>query len=78
MGPEDKIKLDQILRMTEENNAILRRMHRQATVGSIIRIIYWVLIIGVSVASYYYIQPYLATLTSFIAQSGKFTALMGK
>ena len=66
MGPEDKIKLDQILRMTEENNKILRHMRRGAIIGRIVHFIYWLLIIGISVASYYYIQPYITMLTDVI------------
>ncbi len=59
MSPEERQLLIQTHRMVEENNALLRKMHRSALVGRIFSILYWVIIIGLSVGAFYFIQPYV-------------------
>ncbi len=59
MNPEEKELLQKVHDLSEENSRILhgiRRSHRWAT---IFRIFYWIIIIGVSVGAFYYIQPYI-------------------
>ncbi len=48
--------------LTEENNRILHGMRRTARLVGIGRLIYWIILIGVSIGAYYYIQPYLEQL----------------
>ncbi len=43
----------------EENNKILRGIRRANRIGVVWRILYWLVIIGLSVGAYVYIQPYL-------------------
>ena len=62
MSPEERQLLIQTHRLVEENNKLLRKMHRSAIWGSIFRFIYWVAIIGASVGAYYLIQPYVDQL----------------
>jgi uncharacterized membrane protein len=45
--------------MVEENNKLLRKMHRAALWGRIFHFFYWAAIIGLSVGAYYFIQPYV-------------------
>ena len=45
--------------MTEENNIILKSIRRSARVGTVMRILYWIVILGLSYGAYYFIQPYL-------------------
>ena len=55
-------KLDRMLKLTEENNKMLRSMHRSQTVSNIFRLLYWTLIIASIAGAYYFIKP---MLTSF-------------
>ncbi len=55
-------KLDRMLKLTEENNKILRSLHRTQTVSSIIRILYWTLIIASLGGAYYFIKPMISSL----------------
>jgi len=49
------------LRLTKENNRLLRKMKRAATYGLILRILWIAVLIGIPVALYVYvIQPYYA------------------
>ncbi len=58
-------KLDRMLKLTEENNKILRSLHRTQTVSSIFRILYWTLIIASLGGAYYFIKP---MITSFAGE----------
>ncbi len=59
MEPEDKALLQKLAALTEENNRILCKMRRAAIWGNVFRVFYWILIIGISIGAYVYIQPYL-------------------
>ena len=53
----------------EQNNALLRKMHRGTVYGRLTHLFYWIIIIGVSVWVYYYIQPYLAKISAMYSQA---------
>jgi len=57
MDFETRELVEKILELTEENNRILRKMRRSMFWGRVMSIIYWVLIIGISLGLYYYLQP---------------------
>ena len=59
MSPEERQILIQTHRMVEENNALLRKMRRAALLGQVFHVLYWVVIIGLSVGAYYVVQPYV-------------------
>ncbi len=59
MTPEEKHLLERTLKISEENNALLKSMRRYTRIGTIFRLLYWGLIIGVSVGAFYFIQPYV-------------------
>lgn len=59
MQPEEREMLKKALELSEENNKILHSIRRHLLIGRIIRIIYWVVIIGAAVGIYYYLEPYL-------------------
>lgn len=61
MQPEEKEILKKTLQLAEENNKMLHSIRRSMVWGRIMRIIYWVIIIGASIGVYYYIEPYLNT-----------------
>ncbi|MDO8594792.1 MAG: hypothetical protein Q7R93_04770 [bacterium] len=45
--------------MVEENNKLLRKIHRAALWGRAWSILYWTVIIGLSVSAYFFVQPYV-------------------
>lgn len=51
--------LQEILRLTQENNEMLRFMKRREEIGTIFKVIYWGLILASAYGAYYYVQPYL-------------------
>ena len=66
----EKEDLEQLLDLCKENNKILRGIQRSARVGTFFRVVYWMLIIGSLVGSYYYIQPYIDQLLRIYNQVG--------
>ena len=58
MDPESKKLLEETLELEQNNNKILRSMNRSMVWGRIMNIIYWLIIIGISVGAFYFIQPY--------------------
>ncbi len=72
MDPETQKMLRESLELARENNTLLRRMRSAQQRAHIFRIIYWVIILGVTFGAYYMIQPYINdvfgyynTLTTF-------------
>jgi hypothetical protein len=62
MTPEEKELLKRIAENVEENNEMLHAIRRSMRWSSIMRWVYWILIIGASVGSLWIIQPYLNSL----------------
>jgi len=54
--------LREVLEKTEENNELLRKIHRASVWGRAFKIFYWFIIIGATLSSYYFIQPYVGSL----------------
>ncbi len=59
MEPEEKEMLKKTLELAQENNKMLRSIRRGMFWGKIMRVVYWVIIIGAAIGVYYYIEPYL-------------------
>ncbi len=74
MDHEDRRLLRETARLTEENSKILKKLlsaQRWARFFSILR---WLVIIGISVGAYYYLAPYIESVTelygTLLNQSG--------
>lgn len=64
MDPETKKLLEHTAAMVDENNILLRKMNRRAKWESFMHIIYWILIIAVTLGSYYFVEPYFQKIVS--------------
>jgi hypothetical protein len=62
MDPEVKQLLEENLRISKENNLLLIKVRNVQRWAQITRILYWVVIIGISFGALYYIKPYLGNL----------------
>lgn len=78
MTPEERSLLERTHKLAEENNEILRSIRRTNRFAVIMRVLYWVVIIGVSFGAYYFIQPYLeAMLGAYSQVQGSIQGLQG-
>ena len=68
MNPEEKQLLEKAVRLSEENNIILRKMRRSAMWGTTFRIFYWTIIIGLSIGAFYFLEPYAKTVAKSYTQ----------
>jgi len=59
MNPNEKELLEKTYEMAKENNHILKGIRRTNRWSTFFRIFYWIVIIGISVGAFYYIQPYI-------------------
>ena len=65
MTPEERELLERAVELGEENQKVLKSIKRSMTVSRVIRILYWVVIIGASVGLFYFFQPYIDKTVSF-------------
>ena len=54
--------LKENLELSQENNKILRSMRSSARWSRFFKIIFWLIIIGTTAGTYYYLQPFLAEM----------------
>lgn len=62
MTPEEKELLARVAVLSEENNQILRGIRRSNRWGSFFKLLYWLIILGISYGAYVYVQPYVDQL----------------
>jgi hypothetical protein len=70
MDPESKQLLEKTYSLVEENNSLLRKMRRAQRIASFMRAFYWLVIIGISIGAFYFLQPYIDQVEKFAKDSG--------
>jgi len=58
MDPESKKLLEETFELEKENNKILRSIKHSMFWSRVMNTLYWLIIIGVSVGAFYFLQPY--------------------
>jgi uncharacterized membrane protein len=59
MEPEEREMLKKTLELTQENNKMLHSIKSSMFWGKVMRIVYWVIIVGAGIGIYYYVEPYI-------------------
>ena len=59
MNPNEKDLLQKTYELSKENNDILKGIRSSNRWSAFFRIFYWLIIIGISVGVFYYVQPYV-------------------
>ena len=62
MDQEERSLLEENLRMSRENNRLLIKVRSVQRWAQITRVVYWFLIIGISIGAFYFIEPFLSSL----------------
>jgi len=68
MDPREKAILEETFKMGKENNELLKKLYRGYRFGRIVKVAYWIVIIGVAVGAFYYIQPVVERLYEAVQQ----------
>jgi len=67
---EIKALLQKNLEFSQETNHMVHAMRRNARFANLVRVVYWLAIIGVIGASYYfYVAPYITKIESALQQT---------
>ena len=64
MNPDERALLERVAKMTEENNVMLRKIRRTMKAGTVMKAVYWSVLILASIGATYFIQPYIDQLRS--------------
>ena len=56
-------KLNEIYEMVHENHKVLRSLRSQQYFSNIVRVVYWLVILGVIGGAYYYVQPIIGAFS---------------
>jgi hypothetical protein len=70
MDPESERLLKETFELEKDNNLMLRKLRNGQRWASIMRGIYWLIIIGISIGAFYFLQPYVEQMESFIKSTG--------
>ena len=58
----EESKLDKLIKLTKENNEILRGMRSHQRWATFAAILYWLFIIGIALGAFYFVQPYIVVV----------------
>ena len=70
MDEETKNILEETRRLAEENNNILRYLRRTERIALFIKIARWIIILGIAVGAFYFLQPYVEILNKTVKDTG--------
>lgn len=62
MNPEEHKMLEEVLALSRENHQLVTKLHRSIMWGRVFHGLYWFVIIGATIGSFYFIQPYVDSL----------------
>lgn len=62
MEVEEKRMLNEALELSRENHRMLTKLYRSMLWGRVYRVIYWIIAIGITIGSFYFLQPYIEQL----------------
>ncbi len=65
MDAEVKKMIEESLTLNRESNTILKGIRRAQRRAEIMKVIYWVIILGITFGAYYFIQPYIDSLLGY-------------
>ncbi len=58
MDPDIKHLLEENLKLSKENNELLKKVRNFQRWAQVTRVLYWFVIIGAAIGAFYFIQPY--------------------
>ena len=61
---EIRVELKKIMEMTKVNYALLRSINHRANLSLLFSSLRWIVVIGIAIGTYYYLQPYMQELAA--------------
>ena len=78
MEEDERKQLQEVLRIVQHNNRLLRRMRREVLIGRFIHLLYWIIILGLGFVGYFYLMPYINQLTQAVQDKNISLPIPGK
>jgi len=69
MNPEERKLLQNTFNLAEENNKMLRKVRGIQKAQAFFSVLKWIVIIGVAIGAFYFLQPYIDNVLKFIQDS---------
>ncbi|MCX6747579.1 MAG: hypothetical protein NTW98_01355 [Candidatus Nomurabacteria bacterium] len=80
MDPQSKALLEKTYELVEENHEMLRKVRSVQKRAELFQVVKTLVVIGISIGAFYFLQPYVDGLQDFITETGmtieKFKSLM--
>jgi magnesium-transporting ATPase (P-type) len=74
--------VEETMELSKDNNRILHSIQRRERMTQIMRVVYWLFILGITAGAYYYVQPYIDQLvkayTGLVDTQHKVADISGK
>lgn len=70
MDPESKQMLQNMQAQVEDSNQMLHAIRRSQKISSLMSVVYWLIIIGISVGAFLFLQPYVDQIMKFLKSEG--------
>lgn len=58
--------LSENLKLSRQNNKMLKKIHHTMVLGRVVKAVYWVIIIGSAFGLYFFMQPYIDGLQGYV------------
>ena len=70
MDQEERELLDTTFNLVKENNKMLHKIRRSQKVADLMRVLYWLVLLGIGIGAFYFIQPYVEQIQNFVGDAG--------
>jgi len=70
MNPEERKLLQNTFNLAEENNKMLHKVRGVQKRQVLFSVLKWIIIIGITVGAFYFLEPYVQQLQSLIEKTG--------
>jgi hypothetical protein len=70
MDEQERKLLEETYSLSKENNKMLHRIRRSQKFADFMRFMYWLVIIGISIGAFYFVQPYIEQMQNFVGKTG--------
>ncbi|HPS21333.1 MAG TPA: hypothetical protein PLO44_00810 [Candidatus Paceibacterota bacterium] len=70
MDLEERQLIENTYNLVKENNQMLHKIRRSQRIANFTRFLYWLIIIGITVGAFYFVQPYIDQLQGLMGNTG--------
>ena len=69
MEDSDRKLLEEVLKLSRENQRMIKRMYRSQWWSRVWKSLYWLIILGITFGSFYFLKPYIDTIMDLLGKT---------